>query len=191
MRGSAGDVDAVAALLAEDAVFSMPPWASWWRGRDDDRRLCAGPPRRRARRRAPFRPARTGSSRRRQLRPASRNPGATSRPRSTCITFEGELIKEITAFVFPELFPRFDLPAELAPSAQQPIARPHRQVVVPPHAGADPGDVGPVDVDRDRGAVAGVADAVDVAGRCEPAHVARPCSRRFPPRRGTRSSRRA
>ena len=29
-----GDVDAVRALLAEDAVFSMPPWAAWWRGRD-------------------------------------------------------------------------------------------------------------------------------------------------------------
>jgi hypothetical protein len=25
----------VAALLAEDAVFSMPPWRSWWRGRID------------------------------------------------------------------------------------------------------------------------------------------------------------
>ena len=29
-----GDVDALAALLAEDAVFSMPPWAMWWRGRE-------------------------------------------------------------------------------------------------------------------------------------------------------------
>jgi RNA polymerase sigma-70 factor (ECF subfamily) len=29
-----GDVEAVRALLAEDAVFSMPPWSSWWRGRE-------------------------------------------------------------------------------------------------------------------------------------------------------------
>src|SRR5262245_4328560 len=29
-----GDVQAVKALLAEDAVFSMPPWSMWWRGRD-------------------------------------------------------------------------------------------------------------------------------------------------------------
>jgi RNA polymerase sigma-70 factor (ECF subfamily) len=29
-----GDVDALRGLLAEDAVFSMPSWASWWRGRD-------------------------------------------------------------------------------------------------------------------------------------------------------------
>src|SRR5215831_10539454 len=28
------DVDAVAALLVEDAVFSMPPWSRWWRGRE-------------------------------------------------------------------------------------------------------------------------------------------------------------
>ena len=30
------------------------------------------------------------------------------------ITFEGSLIKDITAFVTPEMFPRFGLPAELA-----------------------------------------------------------------------------
>ena len=29
------DVEAVAALLAEDAVFSMPPWAARWRGRHE------------------------------------------------------------------------------------------------------------------------------------------------------------
>ena len=29
-----GDVDALRELLAEDAVFSMPPWAAWWRGRE-------------------------------------------------------------------------------------------------------------------------------------------------------------
>ena len=29
----AGDVDRLAALLAEDVTFSMPPFAAWWRGR--------------------------------------------------------------------------------------------------------------------------------------------------------------
>jgi RNA polymerase sigma-70 factor (ECF subfamily) len=29
------DVEAVAALLAEDAVISMPPWAARWRGRQE------------------------------------------------------------------------------------------------------------------------------------------------------------
>ena len=32
---SRGDVDAVVSLLAEDAVWSMPPLASWYRGADD------------------------------------------------------------------------------------------------------------------------------------------------------------
>ena len=30
-----GDVDAVVDLLAQDAVWSMPPLASWYRGRDE------------------------------------------------------------------------------------------------------------------------------------------------------------
>jgi RNA polymerase sigma-70 factor, ECF subfamily len=33
------------------------------------------------------------------------------------ITLEGPLIKEITAFVLPEVFPRFGLPLELAPTS--------------------------------------------------------------------------
>ena len=45
-------------------------------------------------------------------------------------------------------------------------------VVVAAGAGADAGDVGAVDVDRDRGRLAGVAHAVDVAGRREAADVA-------------------
>jgi RNA polymerase sigma-70 factor (ECF subfamily) len=31
---SNGDVDALRALLAEDLRFPMPPWSSWWRGRE-------------------------------------------------------------------------------------------------------------------------------------------------------------
>jgi hypothetical protein len=31
------------------------------------------------------------------------------------LTFEGSRIKDIVAFVTPEIFPRFDLPAEVAP----------------------------------------------------------------------------
>src|SRR5262249_17781080 len=48
----------------------------------------------------------------------------------------------------------------------------HRQVVVPPNARADTGNVGPVDVDRDRGAVADVADPMNVSRRREAADVA-------------------
>src|ERR1700687_1853495 len=47
-----------------------------------------------------------------------------------------------------------------------------KSVVVAAGAGADAGDVGTVDVDGDRRRVAGVAHAVDVAGRRETADVA-------------------
>jgi RNA polymerase sigma-70 factor (ECF subfamily) len=29
-----GDVDTLAAMLAEDATFQMPPYPTWWRGRE-------------------------------------------------------------------------------------------------------------------------------------------------------------
>src|SRR5262245_58201831 len=50
----------------------------------------------------------------------------------------------------------------------------HGEVVVAPDARADPGHVGPVDMDRDRGEIASVADAVDVSGRSETAHLTGP-----------------
>src|SRR5215207_8945872 len=53
-----------------------------------------------------------------------------------------------------------------------PLRSRSRSVVVAAGAGADAGDVGPVDVDRDRRRLAGVAHAVDVAGRREAADVA-------------------
>jgi RNA polymerase sigma-70 factor (ECF subfamily) len=108
-----GDVDAIRALLAEDAVVSMPPWAVWWRGRE----TIAG-----------FAPASAEvcpESRSVSIR-ASGQPATayyhldaeTGRYLATAIevvTLEGALIKEATAFVMPELFPYFGLPRELAP----------------------------------------------------------------------------
>src|SRR5580658_3061887 len=44
------------------------------------------------------------------------------------------------------------------------------QVVLAADTAAEPGDVGPVDVQRYRHAVADVVNAVDVTGRGEPAH---------------------
>ena len=38
------DVDGIVALLAEDAAWSMPPLASWFRGVDDVRGFLAGGP---------------------------------------------------------------------------------------------------------------------------------------------------
>src|SRR5215218_4258650 len=53
-----------------------------------------------------------------------------------------------------------------------PLRSRSRSVVVAAGAGADAGDVGAVDVDGDRRRLAGVAHAVDVAGRREAADVA-------------------
>src|SRR5215510_5374989 len=107
-----GDVAALRALLSEDAVFSMPPWATWWRGgdtiagfaktvlelcseirelvtRDNGQIALAGY----------FRDEETG-----RFVPAALD----------VITLDGSRISEITAFITPQIFPRFGLPAELA-----------------------------------------------------------------------------
>jgi RNA polymerase sigma-70 factor, ECF subfamily len=102
-----GDVEAVRALLADDAVFSMPPWAGWWRGGDviaafakDAMEYCAE--------------ARTVPTR------ANGQPAVayyarddeTGRYRPSALdvlTLEDGRIKEITAFVNPQFFPRFGL----------------------------------------------------------------------------------
>jgi RNA polymerase sigma-70 factor, ECF subfamily len=103
-----GDMEAVASLLAEDAVFSMPPWAAWWRGRETiagfTQEACAES--RMVVTHASGQPAVAGYS----------LDGETGRFVASAIdvlTFEGTLIKDITAFVLPELFPRFGLPTEL------------------------------------------------------------------------------
>jgi RNA polymerase sigma-70 factor, ECF subfamily len=105
------DVDALRALLAEDAVFSMPPWASWWRGRDtiagfakpSDECIGETLP-------TPFRANGQVAVAGYQL------DEATGRFKAVAIdvlTLDGSLIKEITAFILPEAFARFGLPPEL------------------------------------------------------------------------------
>ena len=106
------DIDAVAALLAEDAVFSMPPWPSWWRGRDTIAGLvkCAVencPETRAVLTRAGGQPAIASYG----LDPATGRYLATA---IDVLTLDGTMIREVTAFVSPELFAHFGLPAELA-----------------------------------------------------------------------------
>jgi RNA polymerase sigma-70 factor (ECF subfamily) len=108
-----GDVDALRTLLAEDVVFSMPPWAAWWRGRE----TIAG-----------FAKAAVEFCAEARATPAHANgqvalayyhlddeTGRFAPAALDVLAFEGSRIKEITAFVTPEIFPRFDLPDELAP----------------------------------------------------------------------------
>jgi RNA polymerase sigma-70 factor, ECF subfamily len=106
------DVDALRALLAEDAVFSMPPWPIWWRGGETIAgfsptavEVCS--PTRTLATRANGQPAVASYG----LDPESGRYTATA---IDVFTFEGDAIKEITAFVNPEMFARFGLPQALA-----------------------------------------------------------------------------
>jgi RNA polymerase sigma-70 factor, ECF subfamily len=107
---SRADVAAVRALLAEDVTFSMPPWSSWWRGRDTIARFAQ----------EAACPAWLGFpiSANGQLALAYYHlnadtgtylPGAID-----VVTLDGGLIADITAFITPALFARFALPPELA-----------------------------------------------------------------------------
>jgi RNA polymerase sigma-70 factor, ECF subfamily len=107
------DVDALRALLAEDAVFSMPPWPIWWRGGEtiagfSTTAVGVCPPTRTLAARANGQPAAASYG----LDPESGRYTATA---IDVFTFEGDAIKEITAFVNPEMFARFGLPQALAP----------------------------------------------------------------------------
>ena len=106
------DVDAVVAMLADDARMTMPPWPSWYRGRDAV---------------ATFLRAWPLSVRKRwQLLPTGANgqpavagylwdeQASTFRPETIIVlTFRAARIEEITAFRSPELFPHFGLPEQL------------------------------------------------------------------------------
>jgi RNA polymerase sigma-70 factor, ECF subfamily len=108
-----GDVDALRELLAEDAVFSMPPWAAWWRGREAIASVA--------------RAAVETCLQETRIIPTRANgqpalayyhfDDASGRFRATALdvfTLEGSQIKEISGFVMPGLFPHFGLPVELA-----------------------------------------------------------------------------
>ena len=110
---SRGDVHELCTLLAEDAAFSMPPWATWWRGRDTIVRMAQAAVESCAQE---FRVAHTRAN----GQPALAyyhlvdESGRFSASALDVLTFEGSLIKEVTAFVTPEVFPRFGLPVALA-----------------------------------------------------------------------------
>jgi RNA polymerase sigma-70 factor, ECF subfamily len=106
-----GDVETLRSLLAEDATFAMPPWPIWWHGGA----TIAGF--------APIALATCAPSRGVPTR-ASGQPaiayyhldaetGEYVAATIDVVTFDGERISDLTAFVDPALFPRFGLPARL------------------------------------------------------------------------------
>jgi RNA polymerase sigma-70 factor (ECF subfamily) len=107
-----GEVDAIVAVLAEDATFAMPPYATWYRGRDavaDSWLMPGGPPPR-------LRYVRAQANGQPALGTYALDP---ERKRYVPIaldvlTLRGTQIAEVIAFRTPEVFPRFGLPDELA-----------------------------------------------------------------------------
>jgi RNA polymerase sigma-70 factor, ECF subfamily len=98
-----GDVSALAALLAEDAIFAMPPYARWWRGRDVIAAFAAHPAHRYLPTRANAQPANA----------AYRWDPETGRYAAEALevlTLEATRVKEMIAFMTPSVFPRFGLP---------------------------------------------------------------------------------
>ena len=100
------DVDAIVALLTEDATWSMPPFARWYRGRESiaaswwmGRSASSG---------GTFQPARTGS-RPSAVTCGTRRGGAYV----DVLTLRGTRISEVTGFVDREVFARFALPNQL------------------------------------------------------------------------------
>jgi RNA polymerase sigma-70 factor, ECF subfamily len=107
-----GDVEAVRALLAEDAVFSMPPWASWWRGRDtiagfveEAAAVCAI---------SLAVPVSANGQPALAYYKLNADTGTYQASALDVLTFDGTAITEITAFVTPEAFACFGLSDELA-----------------------------------------------------------------------------
>jgi RNA polymerase sigma-70 factor (ECF subfamily) len=106
-----GDVDAIVALLAEDATFEMPPYATWYRGRDAvaDSWLMPGAP-----------PGRLRFVHTRANGQVAVGAYALDTERNRYLpvaldvfTLRGPRIAGVTAFRAPELFRRFGLPDEL------------------------------------------------------------------------------
>jgi len=101
-----GDVDAIAAMLADDAIFAMPPYPSWWRGREVIAAFAAEPSHR-------YLPTRANGQAANAAYRWDPQTGSYVAEALELLTLEGAQVKEMTAFMAPELFARFGLPDEL------------------------------------------------------------------------------
>jgi RNA polymerase sigma-70 factor (ECF subfamily) len=108
------DVDAVVAMLVDDARMTMPPLPSWYLGREAIATFLRGWPLSDAMRwrllpaRANAQPALAGY--------AWDEEAASFTPHSiNVLTLRDAGIEEITAFLTPEAFPRFGVPERIAP----------------------------------------------------------------------------
>jgi RNA polymerase sigma-70 factor, ECF subfamily len=106
------DVDAVVAMLAEDAKLAMPPLPTWYHGRQHVASFLSGGPLAGATRWRLV-PARANGQLAFGLY-AWENKAQTFMPRAIdVLTLRGTQIQQITAFLTPDAFRNFDLPAIL------------------------------------------------------------------------------
>jgi RNA polymerase sigma-70 factor (ECF subfamily) len=107
-----GDIDAIIALLSKDATFEMPPYRTWYRGREaiaDSWLMPGGPPPR-----LRYVPTRANGQLAVGAYGFDPERGRYLPIALDVLTLRGRRIADVTAFRMPELFPRFGLPDELA-----------------------------------------------------------------------------
>jgi RNA polymerase sigma-70 factor, ECF subfamily len=106
------DVDAVVAMLADEARMAMPPWPSWYRGHDAIATFLSSWPLSIRKR---WQLLQTGANGQPAVAGYLWDEQTTAYRAETIIvlTFQGARIEEITAFRSPEFFPHFGLPEQL------------------------------------------------------------------------------
>jgi RNA polymerase sigma-70 factor, ECF subfamily len=112
-----GDVEAILAMLADDATFTMPPYPQWCRGREAIARswlMPAGPPPR-------LRYVSTRANGQVALGTYLLDPvtGGYAPLALDVLTLRGTLIADVTAFRTPAVFARFGLPERLATEVER------------------------------------------------------------------------
>jgi RNA polymerase sigma-70 factor, ECF subfamily len=106
-----GDVDAILAMLTDDAKYSMPPLTQWYEGRDDIRQfLIDGPLSLRWRFVATYANGQLAFGTYRWSPETSLFTAAAL----DVIAVRGGRVAEVVSFLTPAIFPRFALPMELA-----------------------------------------------------------------------------
>ncbi len=115
-----GDVDAILAMLTDDAKYSMPPLTQWYEGRDDIRQfLLDGPLVLRWRFVATHANGQLAFGTYRWSPETSVFTAAAL----DVIAVRGTSIAEVVSFLNPAVFPRFGLPMELAHDEEDSSAR--------------------------------------------------------------------
>ena len=101
------DADAILAMLAADATFAMPPYSTWFRGRDA---IAAFLPQGPFTLRWRFLPVRSNGQVAFATYGWDRAAGAYKAHAIDVLTLEGERVKDVTAFLTPDAFRGFGLP---------------------------------------------------------------------------------